>query len=310
MAVGGVRRPVEREYRNLIYDTRRWEFFAPRESDIIVCTPPKCGTTWVQMIVSTLLFPEGNAPGRLWERSPWFDARFEPIGEVVSRLEGQPFRRMIKTHTEANGIPWFPEVSYIVVGRDGRDAFMSMLNHMRNMQPALRQRLAATAIDDGIDLAAGGPPPPLEDVHEFFAWWLESPLWFDHVASYWPHRGEPNVLFVHYNDLTADLHAQTRRIATFLEIDVPDSLWPPLVDRCTFASMKQRSDEIADFEAQFVGGATTFLYKGTNGRWRDVLTSAELAAYERVCEERLTPDAIEWTKGTLINRTHARSPSS
>ena len=44
--------------------------------------------------------------------------------------------------------------------------------------------------------------------------------------------------------------------------------------------MKARADEIADFEEHFVGGADTFLYKGTNGRWRDVLTADELAAYD------------------------------
>ncbi len=103
------------------------------------------------------------------------------------------------------------------------------------------------------------------------------------------------MLFVHYNDMKADLDAQMRRVAEFLGVEVDERRWPVLVERCTFASMKQRGDEIADFEAHFVGGADTFLYKGTNGRWRDVLTADELARFDRRSEELLPPAAIAWT---------------
>jgi len=34
-------------------------------------------------------------------------------------------------------------------------------------------------------------------------------------------RHLPNILFVHYNDLKADLEGEMRRIARFLEIEVP-----------------------------------------------------------------------------------------
>ena len=45
-------------------------------------------------------------PARSCEIAPWIDARFEPIDEVIlGRLEAQTFRRHIKTHTPAEGIP-------------------------------------------------------------------------------------------------------------------------------------------------------------------------------------------------------------
>jgi hypothetical protein len=59
--------------------------------------------------------------------------------------------------------------------------------------------------------------------------------------------------------------------------------------------MKGRSDEIGPFERGFVGGADAFLYKATNGRWRDLLTDDALAAFDRRCKELLPPDAIAWT---------------
>ena len=153
--------------------------------------------------------------------------------------------------------------------------------------------LAKSAVADGIEL--GGGAPPLDDVHAFFASWLEPPgVWFEHLNSFWAHRDEPNVLFVHFDDLKDDLDAEMRRIATFLALEVDESSWPDLDERCTFASMKQRSSEIGDFDRLFIGGADTFLYKGTNGRWRDVLTAEEVAAFDEQSRKRLPPDANTW----------------
>jgi aryl sulfotransferase len=274
----------------VISDNLRWNRFTFRPGDIVVCTPPKCGTTWMQMIVASLIFPEG-LPGPLFEICPWLDARFEPVDLVIDRLEAQRHRRAIKTHTAADGVPWYPEAAYIVVGRDGRDSAMSMLNHARTMRvPA---ELVTSAIDDGIDLSRA-ERPPVDDVHAYFDWFMERPVWFEHVASFWPHRGEPNVLFAHFNDLLSDLDGQMRRVSNFLEIPVDEDRWPEQVARCRFERMRERSADISDF-ARFEGGAKAFLYKGTNGRWRDVFTADELARYEQRLEEFLSADAIAWT---------------
>jgi aryl sulfotransferase len=300
MTAAPVERNIEREYRTLVSDNLRWRHFTSRPGDIFVCTPAKCGTTWMQTIVSSLLFADGRAPGPVTEIAPWIEARFETIEVVLARLEAQTHRRSVKTHTEADGIPWFPAASYIVVGRDGRDAFMSGLNHMRSMRPELMMRMANSAVDEGIEI---GVPPPVDDVHKFFAWWLDSRMWFEHVASFWAHRHESNVLFVHFNDMTLNLDAEMRRVARFLGIEIDEARWPEQVERCTFASMKSRSAEIADFERAFVGGADSFLYRGTNGRWQGVLTADELALFEQRARKLLAPEAFAWTtKGGHIGR--------
>ena len=157
MAVEAVERPIEREYRAVVSDNRRWRDFVPRPGDIFVCTPPKCGTTWMQTIVAAMLFPD-TPPGPVMEIAPWLDARFEPIEEVIGRLDAQTHRRSIKTHTPADGIPWYPSASYIVVGRDGRDAIMSHLNHTQEPAACTDGKLAASAEAEGIDSAAVPPP--------------------------------------------------------------------------------------------------------------------------------------------------------
>ena len=93
--------------------------------------PAKNGTTWMQAIVTTLLFPDG-APGPVFEVAPWIDARFEPIDD-----RARPARRADAPSPHQDPHPGrrasrcSDDASYIVVGRDGRDAYMSFLNHMR-----------------------------------------------------------------------------------------------------------------------------------------------------------------------------------
>ena len=100
---------------------------------------------------------------------------------------------------------------------------------------------------------------------------------------------------MHYNDLKADLEGEMRRIARFLEIEVPAAKWPILIDAATFASMKRDSAFLGpEMGMIFEGGADRFLYKGTNDRWRDVLTAEDLALYEAAAARTLTPELKRW----------------
>ena len=277
-------------YKTAIFDNARWQGFEPRSDDIFVCTPPKCGTTWTQTVCVSLLWPDGDAPGPVMQISPWIEAFFTgPPEQMHEMLAGQQHRRVIKSHTPADGIPWFDDARYIFVCRDGRDAFMSMINHVDRMK--FVDEMNEQAIRDGV------PPLPQYDgdPHAFYAEWLQMEvLFFDIVASYWAERARPNLLFVHFNDLKRDLGAEMRRIAAFLDIEVPEEKWPAVIERCTFESMRENETMVGDLSMGFEGGTKGFLHKGTNGRWRDVLDAQELALYEQRLRETLPEEAIGW----------------
>lgn len=277
-----------REYRNFIADNRRWAGFEPKADDIFVCSPPKCGTTWVQTIIASLLWPDGNAPGPVMTISPWIEAKLRPADDMYEMLAAQSHRRFMKSHTPADGIPWYDDAKYVFVGRDGRDAFMSLCNHVERMRAY--DDLTAAAEAEGLEaLRYDG------DVHAFFVEWLaDGDTFFNLVATYWSRRSQRNVIFVHYNDLKADLEGEMRRLAEFLDIEVPMRSWPVVVERCTFESMRARDREIGGFDKIFEGGIESFLFKGTTGRWRDVLTAEELAAYERRLADFLPREAGVW----------------
>ena len=284
-------RPIQVEYRNFIWDTHRWRGFKHRPGDIFVCTPPKCGTTWTQTIVAMLLFPDGKLPAPVMQISPWLDARFYSLDETLAGLEAQPHRRAIKTHTAADGIPWWPDAFYIVVGRDGRDAFMSFVNHVASLRQDKMAELIKSAVAEGIPTEVFGIS---DDIHEFFSGWVTEGSLFHFLMTYWALRDQPNVLFVHYNDLKADLEKEVRRIARFLGIPIDERHLPGILERCSFDWMKTNADRIGDLGDLFVGGGESFFFKGTNGRWRDVLTLAELDLYEKRSREMLAPDLKAW----------------
>ena len=57
-----------RRYEASMYDSNRWDGFELRPGDIIISTPPKCGTTWTQMICALLILQEPELRSR-WTRS-------------------------------------------------------------------------------------------------------------------------------------------------------------------------------------------------------------------------------------------------
>jgi aryl sulfotransferase len=59
--------------------------------------------------------------------------------------------------------------------------------------------------------------------------------------------------------------------------------------------MKADAENVVFGSGSFLtGGAQRFLHKGTNGRWKDVLTKDELDQYEEIATERLSPDSKLW----------------
>src|ERR1019366_1966782 len=56
---------------------------------------------------------------------------------------------------------------------------------------------------------------------------LPGVMW--HLSDAWERRSEPNIMLIHYDDLSADLNGQMRRIADQLGITVPEQTWPSLV---------------------------------------------------------------------------------
>lgn len=292
---------VKHIYQNHHLDSTRWDHYVSRPDDIIIATPYKSGTTWMQNIVMHLIFQD-LVVRPVWEYSKWFENRTSNLDDRLSHYEAQEHRRFIKTHLPLDGLPYHTEVKYIVVARDARDVFMSLWNHYRSHPPEFYKEV------NEMEGRVGDPFPPCpENIRDFWQGWITRG-WFDwesegyphwsnmrHVQTWWNYRHLPNILMVHYNDLLNRPEAEIARIAQYLDIALPEGLLPQIAEAVSFKTMKQRAEEILpDLDDSFKGGATTFINKGTNGRWRDVLTEDDLALYAAAVQRELSPDCAVW----------------
>jgi aryl sulfotransferase len=290
-----------REIVNAICDSTRWNGFEFRDGDIVIDTSGKTGSTWTQQIVGQLVL--GGADGFGPAMSPWIDHRIFPMEAMLGMLQAQTHRRFLKSHLPVDALVISPKAKYIYVARDACDAVWSMYNHAANFTQAAL---------DHYNNSPGRVGPPVvrvpADVRDFYLGFLKCggmpmleggqapwPFW-SHVQGWWDARGLPNVLLVHYAGLKGDLPGEVRRIADFLGIAIDETVLPKMLEHCSLQYMREQARTVDAFDIMFEGGADTFINKGTNGRWKDVLTPEEIAMADEAAAANLTPECAHWLK--------------
>ena len=202
--------------------------FKPRTTDIFVAGNPKSGTTWLQQIVHQL--------------STGGDMDFSDVLEVVPMVE---FAHDLHQDLEAeqNGFPrcfkthyWYPRcpkgARYIWCVREPCAAAYSYFKMLHGwfLQPG------EMTVEDFTKAAwlTQGEPKKIKDRASYF----------HHLTSWWPHRNDPNVLLVFYEDLKECYEISVRSVAEFMGITDEGSIQVAL-ERGTFEFMKQHSDKFS-----------------------------------------------------------------
>jgi aryl sulfotransferase len=283
-----------REMESNHFDSKVWNDFKFRDDDIIISTYAKSGTTWMQQIISQLIF-NGAEGLPVADMSPWIDLRVPPAHVKYEGLEAQDHRRFIKTHLPVDALVFRPKAKYIYIARDGRDVVWSLFNHHTTANEKWYGALNHTP-------GLVGPPieKPGDDVVEYFKEWLDKdgyPFWslWDNVSSWWAIKDLPNVHFVHFANLKSNMEGEIRKIAAYLDIPIDEANWSTIVRHCSFNYMKANATLSVPLGGMFWdGGADTFIHKGKNGRWRDMLSDEESKRYEDMAIEKLGAECAHW----------------
>ena len=288
-------------------DSDRWRRFAARSGDVIISTPEKSGTTWMQMICGLLIFQRTTFDRSLDLISPWLDMQTRDIGDVMADLEAQQHRRFIKTHTPLDGLGYNAAVTYICVGRDPRDVAVSAAHHSNNIdiQALFTARDRAVGNEDLAKMYLDWQPAPTDPLDRFWRFVdgsnegelkrvnLASTM--HHLATFWEVRDRPNVVLVHYADLRRDLEGEMRRIAQRLDIDVDEDRLPDLVAAARFDAMRDRADVIApDSTLGILRSNRAFFHSGRSGQWHELLDDAGRRRYAARVKQLAPTDLIEW----------------
>lgn len=230
--------------------------FKWRPDDIYIATFPKSGTTLVQMILYQLTtegrmdFPHIDAV------APWIEARFLKGGH--RQLEALPSPRVFKTHLPFHRVPQGARCIYVL--RDLPAVAVSAYHHVRMMN---------------------GQVPLDRFIRRFAAGKTSIGSWGEHTASWWPHRHDPDVLFLTFEELVKDLEGTVRRIAEFCAIELDEARLPEILDRCSLSSMRAHQEK---FDPRFAGnldGPERFIRQGSVAGWREEVTSEQRELLEQ-----------------------------
>jgi hypothetical protein len=306
--------PPTTRYRNIVFDSARWAGFDLRPGDIVISTPPKCGTTWTQMLCALLVFDGPEFPAPLEQLSPWMDMLNRPVEDVHAVLEAQGHRRIIKTHTPLDGVPFDPAVDYVVVGRDPRDVAVSWEHHMANLDLGRMLELRAQAVDPGDDWFPPLPAVP-DDPADRFRWFVTSDdegsmnlaVVLQHLDVAWQRRHLSNVHLVHYSDLRRDLPGELLRLGQALGFDLTDERASALAAEATLERMRERVAEVAPSASQGLWHDTAkFIRTGGSGEWREWMTDEDERTYRQRVDALVEPDLARWVHESAVRNSTVR----
>jgi aryl sulfotransferase len=280
----------KREVVTATIDSTMWNRLRYRDDDVVVASFGKTGTTWTQAIIVQLIHgaPEVVRVGQICR---WIDCAWGSEARMAA-VEAQTHRRVLKSHLPADALIFSPRAKYIYVARDGRDVAWSAHNHRFNQTDGFYAERNAQR-------PAGIPEirRPQADVRAYYRNWIEGresemDFWA-HVRSWWALRDLPNVLLLHFQNLKDDPEGRIATIADFLGIEIGPGMMQRIVKHTSFEHMKAHAN--AMFPGMpFVDGARTFINKGSNGRWREVLCEQEIAEYDSRAVAELGPDCAWW----------------
>jgi len=276
--------------------------FKVRDDDVWISSFPKCGTTWTQemvwCIMNSLDF-ETAKQRKLEQRVPHFElttiiektmlkkmakgptAWMEDPAATLKMSDRIPSPRIIKTHMSWQMLPdqlkSNSNAKILYVTRNPRDACVSFYNQWQFFQ----------GFHGGFENFAEA------FVNDVAGTWCP---FIPHVLEYWNVRNLPNVCFITYEEMKADLAGVILKVSSFLGHPVDEAKIPSLVDHLSFDRMKDNKavnkEEMIKATQQTMDDAhktqnAKFMRKGLVGDWKNHLTP------------ELEKKFIEWEKKWL-----------
>ncbi|XP_075555317.1 sulfotransferase ssu-1-like [Dermacentor variabilis] len=203
--------------------------YKPIDEDVFIVGYPKCGTTWLQFIVYSIY--TGGAGGLPSATERRKTMAFLEISGAESAMSIQR-PGTIKTHLPFHLQPYSKNAKYIYIARNPYDCCVSFYHHMKSRP---RCHFQDVTFDQFLDMFIRGE--------------VDFGDYFDHLLSWYEHRGDPNVLFLTYEDLKKDTSGWISRISDFLgkgeygnRMREQPSVLDNVVEMTSFESMKSLNE--------------------------------------------------------------------
>ena len=279
------------DYRGVLTNTDAWDTFSLRSDDVIVNTPPKCGTTWILNVTMMLIHGKVMPNAGSVVHVPWLDTALGDASERLRFLDGLDRRRCIKSHTPMDGLLYAKEPTYLVVYRHPIDMHFSFRTHSESISADILQFMFPDDERAGFQRFVTAPATDMgcDDLT---------------LASLARHYDEArarekngNVHFFHYADLTRDLRGQIDRLCRILGTDLPADTRDAIAEANTFAAMRKVAEEAGKSGSaakSLFARPEDFFASGTSNKWEGRLTAEDLNGYSERLADLFSPDDRDW----------------
>ncbi len=274
---------IRSSFRRLLPDNfLRW--YANRKTDVYLISYPKCGRTWLRLMIGKTIATHFNLPENedtillRWKR------KVHPQVEHITVVHDN--RPMLKTPDELEKSKnQYAGKKVIFLVRDPRDVIVSSyfeLKHRSKLFSNNPQENQSDLIDQGLHDFIFQERSGIDTIIQYFNIWAEN-------------RQAPKAfLLVRYEDLRAEPHRQLRQIMDFLGLDeISAQTIDQAVDFASFDNMRKMEME-EKYQSEMLKPANRLdenTFKTRKGKIKgyvDYLSSQEIAKLDQKIRTELS----------------------
>lgn len=257
--------------------------YESRDGDIIICSYPKTGTTWLQYIVMQILSKGTDFPS-------FNDAlvKVVPFMEMTGKgpIDEMQGLRIYKHHYPFNMIKRNENAKYLYIYRHPEDTFVSFFHFFQNLNEG-----KAASFDQFFE--------------EFLSNDVEYGRYFEHVLSYLAHKNDENLLLISYEKLYNNRKEEYLRIAKFLgdeyyqNLISDEALSNKIIENTSFDYMKKNLQFIVPGSEENSEGSVktvNFFRKGGVGDGKSKLSPNQIKKLRQLANEIMkdTEELKDW----------------
>ena len=221
-----------------------------QDQDVFIVGFPKSGNTWMQHIITHLVYGVNGEASR------------SMVNLIVSDIYANShyFRFNERCFFKSHDLPKpnYKKVVYIM--RDGREALLSYFHMKKNMGNPVSM----------FDLYSGNIK-------------LNNASWSEHIEQWEQNPYGAEILWLKYEDLKADRLKELKRVCAFLNIERSDSDIDQVMDLTSMEHMKtleKRMDWVKMNKNYFVDNKT-FLRKGKTDSYKNEVSKEIINIFEK-----------------------------